>query len=58
MIVDYEYYGVEFYELNPDIVEFLRKTFGKSSSYTYIVKGNTIYFYREEDRLIFLLNFD
>lgn len=54
---DVDLYGVEFYHVSADIIAWLREHMGKPGV-KYTVRHNTVYFFNEHDRLIFLLNFE
>lgn len=50
-------YGVELHRITPEVREWLLNRMGTPGE-KYTIRGDTVYFYEETDRLIFLLNFE
>lgn len=52
-----DWYGVDLYSVSSEIQNWLLSHMGKPGI-SYTIRGNTVYFFKETDRLIFLLNFE
>ena len=55
--INHEYHIVEFENISSTLLEYLISTFGKKSSTTWMIRGNSVYFYNEIDHTMCLLRF-